>query len=110
MGCEPSGPFITSVIELKLDTTTMFEWQKHSQATASVPHYQDLLDFMSLRAQASETSLLKTPKSELKKGFHNNKPVSSFATTTESSETPICVLSGAHDKKAQREERETPTR
>ena len=28
MGCEPSGPFITFVIELKLDTTTMFEWAK----------------------------------------------------------------------------------
>ena len=30
MDCEPSGPFLTSVIELKLDTTPMFEWQKHS--------------------------------------------------------------------------------
>ena len=27
---KPSGPFITSVLELKLDVNTMFEWQKHS--------------------------------------------------------------------------------
>ena len=27
---EPSGAFITSIFELKLDTMTMFEWQKHS--------------------------------------------------------------------------------
>ena len=26
MGCEAPGPFITSVLELKLDTNTMFEW------------------------------------------------------------------------------------
>ena len=30
MDYKPSGPFITSILELKLDTTTMFEWQKHS--------------------------------------------------------------------------------
>ena len=65
MECEPSGPFITSVIELKLDTTTMFEWQKHSQAATSVPHYQELLNFINLRAQASETSTTKSPKGEL---------------------------------------------
>ena len=27
MGHEPSGPFITSLLDLKLDTNTMFEWQ-----------------------------------------------------------------------------------
>ena len=30
MDHEPSGPFITSAIELKLDTNTLFEWQKFS--------------------------------------------------------------------------------
>ena len=34
---EPSGPFITSVLEIKLDTNTMFEWQKHSQESSEVP-------------------------------------------------------------------------
>ena len=31
MGSEPPGPFITSVMELKLDPTTMFEWHRKSQ-------------------------------------------------------------------------------
>ena len=43
MDYEPFGPFITSVLELKLDPATMFEWQKHSQSSTEVPHYQDLL-------------------------------------------------------------------
>ena len=91
MECEPSGPFITSVIELKLDTTTMFEWQKHSQVATSVPHYQELLAFINLRTQASETSTTKSPKGELKKNFHIGKPLPSFVTTTDNSETPLCV-------------------
>ena len=56
MGCEPSGPFVTSMLELKLDTTTMFEWRKHSQESTSVPHFTALLDFVNLRAQASEST------------------------------------------------------
>ena len=48
MDYEPSGPFITSILELKLDTTTMFEWQKHSQSSTEVPHYQHLLEFIDL--------------------------------------------------------------
>ena len=31
MEYDPSGPFLTSIIELKLDPTTLFEWQKHSR-------------------------------------------------------------------------------
>ena len=31
MGHEPSESFITSMLELKLDVDTMFEWQRHSQ-------------------------------------------------------------------------------
>ena len=34
----------------------MFEWQRHSQEHADVPDYQELLDFLNLRAQASEAS------------------------------------------------------
>ena len=51
------GTFITSIIELKLDVDTMFKWQKHTQTMTDVPPYKDLLDFIDLRAQASETSL-----------------------------------------------------
>ena len=31
MKYDPSGPFITSLLELKLDQSTLFEWQRHSQ-------------------------------------------------------------------------------
>ena len=31
LGHEPSQAFITSLLEMKLDSTTMFEWQRHSQ-------------------------------------------------------------------------------
>ncbi len=30
MDLDPTGSFITSLLELKLDTNTMFEWQKHT--------------------------------------------------------------------------------
>ena len=62
MKAEPNSSFITSIIELKLDPTTLFEWQKHTQEKVDeVPHYQDCLEFIDLRAQASE-SLSATPK------------------------------------------------
>ena len=50
MGHDPPGPFVTSLIELKLDATTIFEWQRYTQDAADVPHYQKLLDFINLRA------------------------------------------------------------
>ena len=53
MDKEPSAPFITS---LKLDADTRFEWQKSSQESTDVPHYTELLEFLSLRAQASEST------------------------------------------------------
>lgn len=62
MGYEPSGAFLTSVLELKLDTTTMFRWRKFSQDLSSVLHYQKLLEFLNLRVQAPEASV-----SDLKK-------------------------------------------
>ncbi len=49
MRMEPPGPFITSVLEL------MFEWQKHPQGSTDVPPFTDLLEFLNMRAQASET-------------------------------------------------------
>ena len=63
MEYEPSGPFITSLIELNLDTDTMFEWQPFSQDEINVPPYQKILEFPELRAQATETSLV-DPKKE----------------------------------------------
>ena len=71
IGYEPSGPFITSVIELKLDTTTRFEWQKQSQSSTDVPDFHELLDFLNLHAQASETSV--TGKKAYKEEAHHAK-------------------------------------
>jgi hypothetical protein len=95
MDYEPSGPFITSVLELKLDVDTMFEWQKHSQSSATVPHYQELLEFINLHAQASEMSVSKNRKStmsEIKRPHHiSSKPGASFATSTSAS-SDNCVI------------------
>ena len=55
MGHEPSKTFLTSLLQLKLDQTTRFEWQKHNQSEADVALYTDLLEFINLRAQATET-------------------------------------------------------
>ena len=57
MGYEPSGPSITSTLELKLDQSTVFEWQKHSLKSEGVPYYLDLLEFLNLRAQTTESTI-----------------------------------------------------
>ena len=44
------------MLEMKLDVNTMFEWQKESQSAEDIPPYGDLLDFINLRAQASEAA------------------------------------------------------
>ena len=56
MGQEPSFAFITSLIELKLDSFTMFEWQQHSQSQ-KIPHHKELLEFLDHPEQASEISI-----------------------------------------------------
>ena len=79
------------MVELKLDTDTLFEWQKHTQAEAKVPHYQALLDFIDLRAQASEASCTAFKKSTPS----SRKPASRIAdhaTTQDSNNScPVCV-------------------
>ena len=102
MKTEPDPSFITSVIELKLDATTLFEWQKHSQdKVEEVPHYQDLLDFLNLRAQASET--LAGPSKRNAASFPSKKAtpfgkVTSFTATSTESNRSHCVIctSGRH--------------
>ena len=82
MDYEPSGPFITSVLELKLDANTMFEWQKSSQDATQVPHYRDLLEIINLRAQASETSLADQDK---KRHFKKAVAIGSYHTSVDDS-------------------------
>ena len=94
MGHEPPGPFITSLLELKLDTETMFEWQRHRQESTDVPHFTRLLlEFLNLRAQASETCASSHKSSHKAGNRHPNppKPVASFAANTSDSSSN-CVL------------------
>ena len=92
---EPSGPFITSIMELKLDSATSFEWQKASQDVPDVPHYSKLLDFLNLRAQASEASANESKKSAprlddlSRKG--GNKQISSFVTNATDQSNHCCL-------------------
>lgn len=51
MGHEPSKTFLTSLLQLKLDQTTRFEWQRHNQSEVDVASYTDLLEFINLRAE-----------------------------------------------------------
>ena len=107
MGQEPSGSFITSPLELKLDQNTMFEWHKCSQEFSEVPHYKDLLDFINLRAQASKSVSSETKKfirteHHLPKRVPPSKPgpIVSFATSASNADNcalcknekhPLCV-------------------
>ena len=60
-----------------------------------MPHYQDLLDFINLRAQVSETSSSenrKPSKDEIIKNFQSSKQVTSFDTNTDTFVIQVCVL------------------
>ena len=55
-------------LSLKFDTDTLSEWQRHSQAETDVQHYDDLLQFIDLKAQA-----LEVPCSMAKKHTNTSK-------------------------------------
>ena len=93
MGSEPDDHFVTSVIELKFDVDTMFEWQQHSQDKAEVPSYTEILEFLDLRAQASETSLSSSSKKPPRKSDH---PVTTFTANSYSSGNCILCSSECH--------------
>ncbi len=99
MGHEPSNSFVTSLLELKLDANTMFEWQWHSQKHTDVPDYQELLEFLDLRAQAAEASF--SERKPPRGGFHShsngprvNKPVPSFASNALPVDTSCIACKG----------------
>ena len=72
MGHEPSRTLLTSLLQLKLDPTTRFEWQKHNQSEVDIASYTDLLEFINLRAQATETL---TPDQMQSKRTHKGDPI-----------------------------------
>ncbi len=95
LGKEPSPEFITSIIELKLDPSTMFEWQRQSQSSTDVPHYKDILEFLDSLAQASEVSLpLKRQSKPVSTADRNqSRSINSLATNaTEPASSNTCIL------------------
>ena len=48
MGHNPSGPFMKSLIEMKLDWSTMYEWQRPAQESSDMPHCVEILQFINL--------------------------------------------------------------
>ena len=84
-----------SMLELKLDPNTMFEWQKESQHLTEIPHFQKLFDFINLWAQGSEVSVSdhkKAPRNEdhlVKLSNATGKVIASFsASATDSTSSP----------------------
>ena len=90
-----TGAFLTSIIELKLDPVTIFEWQKHTQEHKTTPQYEDILGFIDLRAQASETAALGKKQVKVNQTgggtpHHSGRNLTSFATHADSKHH--CVL------------------
>ena len=86
-----------SMIELKLDADTMFEWQKHSQGSTEVPevpHFSILLEFLNLRAQASESSVHEFIK-KCDHGGSKNFPFNASFSTVVEEQCNVCK-SGKH--------------
>ena len=48
--------FVSSVIELKLDQSSMFAWQNHSKDQKEIPSYTELLEFIDLCACTLENT------------------------------------------------------
>ena len=89
------------MMELKLDPSTMFEWQKCSQKSADVPHYSELLEVLNLCAQASETytSDIRTPSSDTHpaKKSQPNKPKGQVHIRVKEFNQPLMVLTSHPD-------------
>ena len=90
MGYEPSASVITSLILLKLDQNTRFEWQKYTKKIKSVPHYDDMLTFLDMRAQASEMLVRRTDPNEYQ-GMQFQKPCQ-LKTSLLTDTSEICVV------------------
>ena len=88
--CEPLSCFVTSIIQLKLDPGTLFDWQKHTQTVTDVPHFRDLLEFIDLRARASESTTSNTRRAPRVENPWK-KTVTTFVANSESASSH-CVV------------------
>ena len=89
--CEPLSQFITSIIELKLDMNTLFEWQKNTSRYLIITII--IMDFIDLRARASETTSL-NHKRALRVDTPLKRTVASFVTNPESSGSHCVICKG----------------
>ena len=64
---KPSQAFITSLLEMKLNSTTMFKWQRHSQGHTDISDYQELHYFSIYE--------LKQPKHLLRSNVSRNRSI-----------------------------------
>lgn len=87
--------FVTSIIETKLDRTSMFAWQDYSHESRQVPSYEKLLEFLDRRAQATENTVRESERK--RSGTAPERKISSklsYATNVE--ETCIACKSAKH--------------
>ena len=96
LGCDLPGTFITSMIELKLDVDTLFEWQKYSQDETDVPEYDNLLSFIDLRARALESSHSPHKRSGLPLPKKTHTKLNSYVVHTESETKCVVCKSEKH--------------
>ena len=72
----------------------MFEWQRNTSGLTDTPHYDEILKFVNLRAQASEHSVIESsnkPYNELKK-TPQYKPFPAHTANVSQSTSEPCVL------------------
>ena len=96
LGHEPSKQFITSLLELKLDPTTMFEWQRHSQEHSEVPDCDVLLSFIDLRAKAAEATVPDKKHKSNHPPFKSKSVPALAASTKETENNCVCCKGEKH--------------
>ena len=87
--------FVTSVIELKLDQTSMFAWQDHTHDQREVPPYTTLLEFLDRRARATENTIRENERRRLTTNSERRIPPRPSYTTSVD-ETCIVCKSAKH--------------
>ena len=74
----------------------MFKWQRHTQGSKAVSDYHDLLEFLDLRAQASESIHPDSKATGRRDGAHHRRghheSVTSFAASSDHSNANQCIL------------------
>ena len=76
---------LTGIVELKLDPTTMRDWQCSSRENNKVPPFEDLLDFLDLQARDMENSVCDVVKKRPTASNSGKKTTRSYTASVEDS-------------------------